>query len=213
MSARDYPQMIAPVDHIEPAPRRVRAVLGDMTVFDTTSALYVWEWPNYPQYYIPIADVDPETLVDEGRIEHLRRGRRGVMVCAGGGPGARSAPATIRGRMPYTVTIRVGPQVTRVRVPTLADAIDVLEVRLTTLGPAAQRTTQRALRREYEPVQQVSARGELSGPRRLMPRVQAGADVRGDGSIETYRGRVRRELVAQEPGESPFDALRRVLEA
>jgi hypothetical protein len=131
----------------------------------------------------------------------------------GGGPGARSAPATIRGRMPYTVTIRVGPQVTRVRVPTLADAIDVLEVRLTTLGPAAQRTTQRALRREYEPVQQVSARGELSGPRRLMPRVQAGADVRGDGSIETYRGRVRRELVAQEPGESPFDALRRVLEA
>jgi hypothetical protein len=115
--------------------------------------------------------------------------------------------------MPYTVTIRIGPQVTRVRVPSLADAIDVLELRLTTLGPAARRTTQRALAREYEPVQQVAARGELSGPRRLMPRVQAGADVRGDGSIETYRGRVRRELVAQEPGESPFDALRRALGA
>jgi hypothetical protein len=115
--------------------------------------------------------------------------------------------------MPYTVTIRVGPQVTRVRVASLADAIDVLEVRLTTLGPAARRPTQRALAREYEPVQQVAARGELAGPSRLVPRVQAGADVRGDGSIEAYRGRVRRELVAQESGETPFDALRRVLGA
>ena len=115
--------------------------------------------------------------------------------------------------MPYTVTIRVGPQVSRVRVPSLAEAIDVLEVRLTSLGPAARRSTQRALRRQYEPVQQVAARGELSGPSRLMPRIRAGADVRGDGSIEAYRGRVRRALVAQEPGETPFDALRRVLGA
>jgi hypothetical protein len=115
--------------------------------------------------------------------------------------------------MPYTVTIRVGPRVTRERVPTLADAIDVLELRLTTLGPDARRSPQRALVREYEPVQQVAARGELSGPSRLMPRVQAGADVRGDGSIEAYRGRVRRELVAQEGDESPFDALRRALGA
>jgi hypothetical protein len=113
--------------------------------------------------------------------------------------------------MPYTVTIRVGPRVTRERVPSLADAIDLLELRLTTLGPAAQRQTRRALAREYEPVQQVAARGELSGPSRLVPRVQAGADVRGDGSIEAYRGRVRRELVTQERGETAFDALRRAL--
>jgi hypothetical protein len=113
--------------------------------------------------------------------------------------------------MPYTVTIRVGPRVTRERVPSLADAIDVLERRLTTLGPQARRPPQRALTREYEPVQQVAARGELSGPSRLVPRVQAGADVRGDGSIEAYRGRVRRVLLAQERGETAFDALRRVL--
>jgi hypothetical protein len=115
--------------------------------------------------------------------------------------------------MPYTVTIRVGSQVTRVRVPSLADAIDVLEARLTTLGPAAHLAPQRVLGREYEPVKQVAARGELSGPSRLMPRVHAGADVRGDGSIEAYRGRLRRELVAQESGETPFDALRRALGA
>jgi hypothetical protein len=115
--------------------------------------------------------------------------------------------------MPYTVTIRVGPRVTRERVPSLADAVDVLELRLTTLGPDARRATQRALAREYEPVKQVSARGELAGPRRFVPRVRAGADVRGDGSIEAYRGRVRRELVTQERGETAFDALRRELGA
>jgi hypothetical protein len=115
--------------------------------------------------------------------------------------------------MPYSVTIRVGPRVTRERVPTLADAVDVLELRLRDLGPDARRGAMRALAREYEPVAQVAARGEISGPSRLAPRVQAGVDVRGDGSIESYRGKVRRELVELEHGEDAFDGLRRVLGA
>ncbi len=73
----DYPQMIVPVNHIEPVPRRVRAFLGGHAVLDTTSALYVWEWPNYPQYYIPLADIDQAVLVDEDRPEHLSRGSAG----------------------------------------------------------------------------------------------------------------------------------------
>ena len=67
--------MIAPVNHIEPVPRRIRATLGARTVLDTTRALYLWESPNYPQYYIPLADVDPDVLVDEQRIQKLSRGR------------------------------------------------------------------------------------------------------------------------------------------
>jgi uncharacterized protein (DUF427 family) len=51
-----YPQSIAPVGHIEPVPRRIRAMLGDRWILDTTDALYVWEWPNYPQYLIPERD-------------------------------------------------------------------------------------------------------------------------------------------------------------
>jgi hypothetical protein len=135
------------------------------------------------------------------------------MTGTGTAPDGSPCPATIGGRMPYTVTIRVGPQVTRVRVGSLGEAIDVLQTRLTNLGPAARLRPQRLLGREYEPVTQVAARGELSGPSRLIPRVHAGADVRGDGSIEAYRGRLRRELVSQEDGETPFDALRRALGA
>lgn len=70
----DYPQMIAPAEHTEPVPRRIRAVLNGRTVVDTTSAVYLWEWPNYPQYYIPLADVDSDVLVDEQHTQRLRRG-------------------------------------------------------------------------------------------------------------------------------------------
>jgi hypothetical protein len=105
----------------------------------------------------------------------------------------------------------VGPRVSRKRVPTLDDAIDALELELRSLGPAARRAPARAFAREIAPVAQVAARGELSGPGRLRPSVRAGADLRGDGSIEAYRGKVQREVVKQQRGESPFDALRRVL--
>jgi len=71
---RDYPAAIAPVDHIEPVPRRIRAMLGGQTVLDTTQALYVWEWPHYPQYYIPVRDVLGGVLVDEGHEQRLHRG-------------------------------------------------------------------------------------------------------------------------------------------
>jgi uncharacterized protein (DUF427 family) len=70
----DYPQAIVPVNHVEPVPRRIRATIGGTVVIDTRSALYVWEWPYYPQYYIPIGDIDPGILIDEEHEEHLRRG-------------------------------------------------------------------------------------------------------------------------------------------
>ncbi|WP_448615471.1 DUF427 domain-containing protein [Modestobacter sp. URMC 112] len=79
----DYPQAITPPDQVEPVPRRVRAVLAGTTVVDTTRARYVWEWPPYPQYYLPLADVRPGVLVDEQRSRRAARGtahRHGVRV-------------------------------------------------------------------------------------------------------------------------------------
>ena len=87
---RDYPELIVAVDHIEPVPRRVRALLGGEVVLDTIRALYVWEWPHYPQYYIPIADVGVDRWVDEQHPEHLRRGtarRHGLRVGESSRPG------------------------------------------------------------------------------------------------------------------------------
>jgi uncharacterized protein (DUF427 family) len=89
----EYPQMIAPVNHIEPVPRRVRAFVGGEKVLDTTRALYVWEWPNYPHYYIPAADINSELLVDEHHPQRLSRGsamRYGLRV------GELERPAALR---------------------------------------------------------------------------------------------------------------------
>jgi hypothetical protein len=63
------------------------------------------------------------------------------------------------------------------------------------------------LGREFAPVQQVAARAEVNGPRRL----RAGIDLRGDGSAEAWTGRVFRRLVEVQPGEDAYAALRRTL--
>src|SRR3954471_5388258 len=59
---RDYPEMLVEAGHVEPAPRRVRGLKDGHVVFDTVEALYLWEWPNYPQYAIPLRDVDGSRL-------------------------------------------------------------------------------------------------------------------------------------------------------
>ena len=71
----DYPAAITAVNHVEPVPRRIRAFLAGEKVFDTTRALYVWEWPYYPQYYIPLEDVRRDLLIPEGQSQQSRRGK------------------------------------------------------------------------------------------------------------------------------------------
>jgi uncharacterized protein (DUF427 family) len=71
---RDYPVMIAEVNQVEPVPRRIRSFLAGELVFDTTRAFYVWEWPYYPQYYVPLVDVNPAYLFSEDTTQHSPRG-------------------------------------------------------------------------------------------------------------------------------------------
>lgn len=88
---RDYPENAVPALHVEPVPRRIRATLAGATVLDTTGALYVWETPKYPQYYIPRADVDDALLVDEAHPHKLKLGsarRYGLRVGELSRPGA-----------------------------------------------------------------------------------------------------------------------------
>lgn len=74
LTARDYPAMTDHTKIVEPVPRRIRGTLGGAEVFDTRSAVYVWDSPKYPAYYIPIADLDRDLIVGEGRPRRLRRG-------------------------------------------------------------------------------------------------------------------------------------------
>ncbi|SNT64521.1 Uncharacterized conserved protein, DUF427 family [Asanoa hainanensis] len=89
----DFPRMAAETDRIEPAPRRLRAVLGGEQIFDTTAALYVWEVPYYPQYYVPLADVTSRFLVDEQHEQQLKRGTARRFGLAAGG---QERPGTVR---------------------------------------------------------------------------------------------------------------------
>jgi uncharacterized protein (DUF427 family) len=56
----DYPQLIVPVGHVEPVPRRLRASIGGVMALDTTRAKYFWERSNYPQYFVPLSDVNAD---------------------------------------------------------------------------------------------------------------------------------------------------------
>jgi hypothetical protein len=106
--------------------------------------------------------------------------------------------------VPWRLTLRVGPKVRRDEFASLDEAIDGLRAQL---SAAPRRDTVDLRVRTFEPIQQVSARGELAGPRRA----RGGVDVRGDGSAEAFTGKLRRRVVEQEPGEDAFSALRRVL--
>jgi hypothetical protein len=108
--------------------------------------------------------------------------------------------------MSWHVTVRDGPRVEKLRAAALGEALDLVEreARGLAAGPGRRSVDLRA--RTFTPQQQVAGRVELRGPG-----VWAGVDVRGDGAVEAWTGRIRRRVVEQEGRESPYDALRRVL--
>lgn len=69
-----FPRAISTTDQVEPVARRIRGLLEGRTVIDTTRAIYLWEWPFYPQYVIPVDDVDSDALVQEEKTHQLSRG-------------------------------------------------------------------------------------------------------------------------------------------
>ena len=111
--------------------------------------------------------------------------------------------------MEYRVVVRSGPRVARLEAGSLDAALGLIEERARSLAGGPKSAPVELRYKTFEPVQQVAHRIELSGPRR----VHAGVDVRGDGSVEAWTGKLRRRVVEQEKGESPYDALRRTLEA
>ncbi|WP_447035471.1 DUF427 domain-containing protein [Streptomyces sp. DSM 118878] len=91
-----YPSLIVPIGHVEPVPRRIRGMIGGRVVFDTRSALYVWEWQAYPQFSIPVEDLVDGVLHDDKHTEQLGAGsahRHTLQV----GPETRAGAAWVWG--------------------------------------------------------------------------------------------------------------------
>jgi hypothetical protein len=108
--------------------------------------------------------------------------------------------------MAHRVVVRTGPRVQRLDAASLDAALDLIEERARELARDTRRAPVDVRFKRFEPVQQVAHRLELRGER-----VHAGVDVRGDGSVEAWTGRVRKRVLDQRDGESPVDALRREL--
>jgi hypothetical protein len=104
------------------------------------------------------------------------------------------------------VTVRAGPRVRRERFADAEPALAALRAHLDDVAGLAPASV---LGRRYEPSQQVAARGEIRGPSRR----RAGADVRGDGTVETWTGWLRRTVLVPHDGETPWDALLREVRA
>ena len=102
------------------------------------------------------------------------------------------------------LTGRVAGRVEKQRFASLAEAFEALERHLDSVSRARELSV---LGREYRPADRISGRFELKAPGGL----RAGIDVRGDGSASAYTGRIRKQPVEPELGETALDALRRAL--
>lgn len=83
----------------------------------------------------------------------------------------------------YRVTVRRGPQVSHEDYETLNQALAAVE-----REARGDLQAVNALGRTYEPEELVAARIELKGAAQ-----RAGVDVRGDGSLVAWTGRIRRK--------------------
>jgi len=106
----------------------------------------------------------------------------------------------------WRVTVRIGPEVEKLRAETAEEALDAVELNARAASNTERRETVDMRVRRYEAGDQVAGRVELNGPG-----VAVGVDVRGDGGIQAWTGRWRRRPLKLEDGETPFEGLRRVV--
>ena len=79
---------------VETGRKRVRAYLGGELVADTRQPVLVWEWPYFPVYYFPAADVRAK-LAPAGETEHSPS-RGAAELCDVVLPGATAPKAAKR---------------------------------------------------------------------------------------------------------------------
>ena len=106
----------------------------------------------------------------------------------------------------FKVTTRVGPRTEKARADTLDEALEIAEQQARHLRATERRAPVEMRVKSYSAADQVAGRVELSGGG-----VAGGYDVRGNGDVIPFTGRVRRRRVEEETDETPYAALRRAL--
>jgi uncharacterized protein (DUF427 family) len=98
-----YPARPVVPGHVEPVPRRIRAVAAGTTVLDTCAARYLWEDPRYPHYLIPLGDLAEGALIDEGVVLDRPGGPARRHGLAAGGDLRPAAAHVFTGEAPAAV--------------------------------------------------------------------------------------------------------------
>lgn len=110
----------------------------------------------------------------------------------------------------YEVTIRQGSKVRKVNEPTLDDAMERLRAEAEAISDDASLPAADVFKRTYEPGQRSAGRVEVSAGRFPRKRV-AGVDIKGNGSIVAYVGRIAKNVLDPAPDETPYEAVRKAL--
>jgi len=111
----------------------------------------------------------------------------------------------------WALTIRHGSEVERERYRALDEVIAALEGHCERIRAEGGLEPIKAFR-EYERGDRIHARLEISIGGLLRTKT-AGIDLMGDGRLVPYRGAVRRRELDAEAAGSPFEAVRRTLDA
>ena len=111
----------------------------------------------------------------------------------------------------FVLKLREGPKVTRERCATAQELFDRVEVLADEMADRADRTPVKSMFRDYEAIELVHGRIEVSIAQGAFKHRRGGIDVRRDGSIEAFVGRASRTVVEPTPGETIPQALKREL--
>lgn len=111
----------------------------------------------------------------------------------------------------YTLKVREGSQVTRQRFAAPDELFEAVERISEEMSDRADRQPVKSMFRDYEAIELVHGRVEVSIATGRFKHRRGGVDVRRDGSIEAYVGRTNRTVVEPTPGETIPQALRREL--
>lgn len=110
----------------------------------------------------------------------------------------------------WKLTVRDGSDVDHADFEDLDEAVTAMRERALAIRAEGPAQPVRSLRR-FDPEQQVNARLQLTGRRRLLHKPTAGVDVRGDGTFVPFAGGVTREELDPTDHDTPFDLVRETL--